>query len=300
MGVDTNGYNRTAVKHGTIANFGTGVYVDDCTARSSRIPTITGDAADGDDSGVYQAYGLDNVMTNLHISGNYYGLYLYGGGAARVTSNHITDSVYGMYSEYEGADHVSGNYAEYSYSGFYDDYGSDAVYSSNTANGDAQGGELGFYLDCDDYGSVTSTTTDNGNSSYGFETYYCYHDAGYVGHTLVTGNTSNHNGTGFYDYYSIGATFTYNTAKHNSSDGFYMDYPGKNTFQHNIANKNGGDGVDTVDNYGTGYGNYKDYSWNTANDNAQYGHYASYGVPYGSGNVATGNGSTNCFDVRCK
>ena len=300
-GVDTGGYNKVTVKHGTIANFTYAVYEDGSLDSTFKKLTITGDPADSDDYGFDMSYGVGNTITSNHISGVYYGLYLYGGADTTVSSNHITDAGYAMYAEYESDDHFTGNYAEYSYAGFYDDYGSHQTYKGNTANGGPGSGSYGFYLDCDDYGWVHFTNNvSKGNSSYGVYTYYCYDDTSPMDGSVITGNVSHNNGSyGFYDYYSHGTTWTYNTAKHNASDGFYLDYPGKVVFQHNVASANDGSGIDVTDNYGTGYGNFKSLSYNKANNNGDYGMYASYGVPNTTGNVATGNSSQDCFNIRC-
>ena len=300
-GVDNDGHKNDVIKNGTIANFTYGVYLDAAIDSTVKNLTIAAEVADTSDYGVEQYGGVGNIIDHLTITDAYYGLYLYDAAETTVTSNHITGAGYGVYLEYESNDMLAGNYAEYSYAGFYDDYSSHQVYQGNNANGTPDSGTYGFYFDCDDYGWVKAlNNTTKGNSSYGMYLYYCYDDNNQTKGSLVKGNTSNDNsGSGFGDYYSIHSLWTSNTAKRNGGDGFYMDYPGVDVFQYNVANRNSDDGIDIADNYGTGYGNFKNFSYNTANNNSSYGMTAAYGVPGGTGNAATGNGSQNCYNIRC-
>ena len=299
-GVDNSGYKKVVVKNGTIANYNYGVSLEAAIDTVVKKLTITGEAADTDATGVYQYRGVGNTIDHLKISGMYYGMYIYQAAETHVTNNHVTDAAYGAYFEYESNDVIQGNYVEYTYAGFYDDYSSHQLYKSNDANGSPGSGSYGFYLDCDDYGYVNAiNNTTKGNSSYAFYFYYCYDDSHNTSGSTIRGNTANDNsGTAFYDYYSINSKWTSNTAKRNG-EGFYLYYPGRVVFQYNVANANLDSGMYIDDNYGTGYGNFKNMSYNTANNNGGYGMYAAYGVPGGAGNKATGNGSQNCYNVRC-
>ncbi|MEP7378586.1 MAG: NosD domain-containing protein [Chloroflexota bacterium] len=303
-GIDTNYKKHVTIKHGTVSNFNTNVYLNQSVGGTVKNVTTTNNGNDSS-TGVYISYGVGNVLTNVDSDGNYYGFYFYGSAANWLTSSSVINSTYGIYSEYDSNDHVSGNYFEYSYAGIYDDYSSHNVYSNNKANGDALGGYYGFYLNCDDYGwvKVLNNETWGNDDGYGFYTYYCYDYSNQQYGSTFTGNYSHDNvdgSYGFYDYYSINSTWTGNVSKRNDSYGFYLDYPNA-WFNNNVANWNGNDGIYAVDNYGTGYGNFLSFRNNTANNNDSYGITADYGIANASGNMAHGNGNSpdDCYNVDC-
>jgi len=298
-GIDTNNHKNLTIRNGTIANWGAGVYLDASVNSVVKGLTITGEAADSDDQGVSESYGVGNTLNRLHISGMYEGLNLYGAAETLVTNNHMSDVEYGVYSEYDSNDRFVANTASYTYAGFYDDYSSHQTYRGNHANGGGAG-SYGFYIDCDDYGytkAINNTAT--GNTADGFYFYYCYDDSNQANGSTFTGNVANDNtGGGFYDSFSVNSTWLHNTAKRNGSDGFALDYSGLVVFKYNVANRNSSDGIRITNNYGTGYGNFKDFSYNTANGN-DFGMSADYGVPGGAGDVALNNTSGDCYNVRC-
>jgi parallel beta-helix repeat protein len=303
--IDTNEKNRVVVRNGTIANADIGVYLDASAQAVVKGLTLTGEAADTDAEGIYQYGGSGNTIHNNDISGFQTGIYLENGANTWVTNNEISDVDDGVYSYYESVGHFIGNtITDYTDSGWEDYYSGHSVWKNNKANGTAGDSNYGFYLYCDEYGwiKVINNTATN-NKNYGFYTYSCFDYESGAGST-IRGNVANDNtdggsgGIGFYDYYSVNTTWTYNTAKRNGDDGFYADYPGATTWRYNVANRNGDSGFEFDNNYGSGYGAPDDFSWNTANRN-DYGFYAgTYGVP-GHGNVARDNTTDNCYNFQC-
>ena len=181
--------------------------------------------------------------------------------------------------------------------GFYEDYSGGSRYLGNTSTG----GEFGFELDCNGYGRViVRNNTVSGASNVGILLSECYNAINDLG-SIVTGNTSNSNGSyGFQDYRSYNATWTNNVARFNQSSGFYFDGPGGATIKFNVGSRNDDDGFEFHSNSsGDGQANAKAFSYNTANRNDDDGFDASeYPVP-GKGNVARNNDDVNCIMVSC-
>jgi hypothetical protein len=299
VGVDTDGYNNTVIRNGTIANFYYGVDFSGSHSTKLKKLTITGEAADSGDYGVYGSYHAGTVMRRLNISGVQTGVYLeYGASAQLVNSTIAADnSGNGVYAYYESKDVFTDNVVMSDYNGFIEYYSGGNRYVGNTAND----GQYGFYLYCDGYGRVFLTgNTANNNDSEGFYTYYCYGDESWAPGTgsRVTGNTAiGNDGYGFYDYYSVNAVWTNNVSKWNHT-GFYMEYPGGVMMTGNTGSRNDGDGFYFYENYSSGYYNFEDFSNNVARRNGGYGMYGEYGVP-GSGNISKKNSNGNCYNVAC-
>jgi hypothetical protein len=300
-GVDTNGYHKTVIKNGTIANAGYAIYVSYSNETLIKNVEISGEVADSSSEGIYVYYGVSNQAVNVNIHDVYYGFDTEYAANSKLLNSKIHDVGYGIYTYYDSHDLFKGNVIDGATQyGAYDYYSGNQRYVANTAK---NGGSYGYYLDCETYGIVTlKNNVATNNSGDGFYMYECYADSSSWAPgtgAVVSGNTSTGNGGyGFYDYYSINSTWTNNVAKNNDSEGFYVEYPGGDSFTYNKANHNGGDGFYFYENYGSGYYNVFKFSWNTANYNDSYGFDADYGMP-GKGNKAKGNGSTNCYNVRC-
>jgi parallel beta-helix repeat protein len=306
-GVYTNYKKNVTVKNGTLDGWGNAVYADSTVGGTYKNLKLRDTANDEPlDEGIYIYEGANNLVTNNNSDGVGYGIDVEYSAGNWITNNTVKNAYDGVYLYYEQSDHVSGNTAMgYSDVGFNDYESGDNVYNNNHADADGDGGGYGFYLECDGYGWVTVTNnTATDNSSYGFEIYECYDDYAYNSfqNSVISGNVSNDNsGYGFYDYYSLQAKYTNNTAKRNGSYGFYLDYPGGLTVTGNVANDNDSDGI-YMDDMGYGnYGNPKVVSNNTANGNTGYGIYADYGVANASGNQAHNNSNApdDCWNIAC-
>jgi len=298
-GVDLDGYNRTVVKNGTIANFQDGVYAYSSNESLVKNLEVYGEPADSSSEGIYFYYGVGNTASNVKVHDTYYGLDTEYAAETELLNSTVWNTEYGVYVYYDSHDRFQGNTVKTNDYGFYDYYGGGNRYLSNKAKDNSS---EGFYLYCDEEGRVVlkNNTADN-NGSEGFYTYYCYDNASWAPGTGSTfsGNVSTNNGSyGFFDEYSINSTWTSNTSKNNDSEGFYIEYPSGYTMTYNVAKGNGGDGFYFYDNYSSGYYNAYKFSSNKANNNDSWGFDADYGVP-GKGNTATGNGSGNCYNVRC-
>jgi parallel beta-helix repeat protein len=118
----------------------------------------------------------------------------------------------------------------------------------------------------------------------------------------VTSSTASHNGLdGVDDNQSLG-TLDHVTANANGGWGVYVDHPATSggkyyTIENSTANTNFQSGFQIADNFPT-YLYQAIVLDNTANDNGQYGFFADLKTK-GKGNHATGNGTANCFHVRC-
>jgi hypothetical protein len=299
-GVETNGYNKTVIKNGTIANFGYGVDIEESNQTLVKNLTIVGDGSDP--YGIYAYQGVGNMIRNVHMTNVYYGLYATDGANLSLLNSTIDTTYDAVYTEYESQDLFQNNVitssgADY---GFYDDYGGSNRYIGNSVTGTSS---YAFYLDCDSYGKVILTdNVASDNDGYGFYVYECYGDTttwAPGSGSMISGNRAINNGDyGFYDYYSVNATWMYNVSNRNGEYGFYFDYPGGDIIKYNKANHNGSSGFDIEDNYGAGYYNVQVFSRNSANWNDGYGFYAGYGAP-GKYNTARHNADANCYDVAC-
>jgi parallel beta-helix repeat protein len=295
-GIYTAGYNGTKILNGTIAGFSNDVYLYESSDAQISGIAFQGDPADNTDDGVYDYYGSGSRVQKSTFGGDlYYGIYGYYTSGV-FTHNAFTTDEYGVETEYDTGDRIGSNTANGVPHAYYDDYSYNQTYSNNIAIGPTDG----VYVDCDKYGNTTvvnNTVIDA--SSYGYYLWECYNKAAWNTWTMVSGNQSlggpdSSSAYGFYDYYSINATYTGNVS--NASDyGFYLEYPSGIRFEANTANTNGYAGIYGSENYY--YYNFLDASYNVANANGSYGLYASYGAP-GTSNHASGNG-WNCEDFSC-
>lgn len=304
-GVYTNYKKNVTVKNGTIAYYDNAVYAENTVGGVFKNLTINGDSEPYEE-GIYIYYGADNTVTNVTTNDVGYGIDVEYGGGNWITNNTVNDAYDAFYIYEENDDHISGNRANgYADDGFYEYESSRNVYVNNHADAMTNGGDIGFHIECDEYGWVTlRNNTSTRNEDWGFEVYECYDYYSYSSFTpsIIDRNTANDNwGGGFYDYYSLQAKYTGNTANRNGDEGFYMDYPGGITFTGNVANRNGDDGIE-FDDMGYGmYGNPKVVSNNTAKYNDDYGIYAEYGIGNATGNVARNNGTSpdDCWNIAC-
>jgi parallel beta-helix repeat protein len=298
--------NNVTVKNGTITGSFYGVYTVGGNGITVKKLTVTGDPADSTSEGIYLYAGIGHTVANNTADGYYYGIDVEYSANDWITGNTVTNSTYGVYIYEDSFDHVSGNKSTADYAGFYDDYSGGQTYSNNIADGDSNAALYGFYLDCNSSGWLTATgNTAKYNNDYGFYIYECYDESNMNSGqtTLISGNKALDNGDdayGFYDYYSIYATWSGNVAKRNASVGFYLDYPGHDVFKVNTANNNGDDGIYATDNYGPAFA-FKTFANNTANNNSDYGLDAESAIPNGTGNVAHNNGYSpdECYNVFC-
>jgi parallel beta-helix repeat protein len=300
-GVQTS-YNNETIKNGAITNFRNALYSDYASGLVIKNVTAVADAADTNSEGFYIYYGANSVLQHDTASGFYAGFDLeYSGGNSVLNSTSNESSSYAFYTYYETADvfrNDTSNGLAGSTDGFYDgDYSNMMRYIRNTANG----GDYGFYLDCDSYGApaVIRGNTANNNTEDGFYLYDCYNSENYIQDgARITNNTANHNGAdGFYDEYGPSELWKGNTANGNSDYGFNLYEPVNQVVRDNTANGNQSDsGFYLEDN--ESYYNVRTFAHNVANNNSNYGFYADYGAP-GGGNHAAGNPSINCYQVRC-
>ena len=306
-GVWTNYKKNVTVKNGTLDGWGNAVYAENTVNGTFKNLKLRDTANDEPyDEGIYVYEGGNNLVTNNNSDGVGYAIDVEYSSHNWVTNNVAKNGYESFYASYEQSDHITGNKAiGYSDYGFYDYESGDQVYNNNQADPDGDGGSYGFYLECDEYGWITVTNNwTTGNTSYGIYIYECYDYYAYSSFqsSVISGNVSNDNpGYGFYDYYSLQAKWTNNTAKRNGSYGFYLDYPGGYVINGNVANKNGNEGIYLTDmGYGS-YGNPKSVSNNTANGNDGYGIYADYGVGNGTGNSASNNSTSpdDCWNIDC-
>jgi hypothetical protein len=292
--------SHVTVKNGTIENFHYGIVVEPGDDTILRNLTIHGEAADANDLGIWDYYSAHTTIHNVDIDGVYQGIYFEYSAGSVVMGNDVTADDTAYYADGTTAVLLTGNVA-HAPTGFYESNSGGNRYLGNTSSG----GTNGFYMDCGAYGRVTlKNNTANNNDSYGFYLSECYNDTNRAG-SIVVNNVANLNddgsggGYGFYDYYSINSTWTYNTANDNGNDGLFFDYPGGDVIKYNVAKRNGDDGIELSNNSnGSGYYNARAVSYNTANSNDDYGIYASYPAP-GRGNVARNNGTRNCVSVSC-
>jgi len=296
-GVDTDGYNGTTIKNGTINHYYAGVYVNG--SNRTLVQSMTFNGENNGDYGVYVSYGVRNTLANVTTDGTEIGVYAEYGASLTIKNSTLRGDTsnsdgYGLYLYEDTGDNVTSNHFT-GYYGAYDYESHRQTYTGNTSNNNY----YGIYLDCESYGTANASgNTTNGNY-YGMYIYECYvvdHPLdGYIA-SRITGNTANGNVTGFYDYYSINSLYKSNTANDNSDDGFYFDYPANISINYNVARRNGDSGIEISDNYS--WYNVNTLNYNTAIKNA-YGLYAGYGVPDATGNTVSGNTSLNCYNVDC-
>jgi hypothetical protein len=296
-GIYTAGYNGTKILNGTIQNFAYDVHLYVSSDAQISGMTFLGDG-DGNPTGVYDDYGAGSrIQKSMFGTGVYYGIYGYYTSGV-FTHNTFTNDGVGVEGYYDTGDVISSNGAMGVPYAFESDYSYGETFANNLAVNPTDG----VYSDCDTYGNATVVNNTVINpTTYGVYVYDCYNSATYTAPwTVVSGNKAiggpdSGSAYGFYDYYSLNATYSNNVAK-GLDDGFFFDYPTGFSFEANTANSNADDGVYAENNYY--YYNFFDASYNIANNNGSYGFYAGYGAP-GTSNHASGNASWNCYDFSC-
>jgi hypothetical protein len=250
---------------GNLTGCGYGLYLDYASGTTVRHVTITRPV----DDGVYEGYSIDGSYTGLHVvdqSGSADGFYMYGGTGDHVLDSTVTSSGHpdSFYAYYEADDTFSGDTVRYpngpggTGDGFTDYYGNGDSWVGDRAYGQ----EYGFILETDSYGTITAENdlaSNPGETSYGFYDYGNYDDLNYGpnNHSVFSHNTSIGYYHGFYEYYNIYATSSYNSALGASGYGFYIDYPTGERFSHDLS-----DGTYKGTAYGSSaYGFYFEYNY---------------------------------------
>jgi parallel beta helix pectate lyase-like protein len=295
-GVDTDGYNHTVIKNGTIANFSTGIYVEYSNDTKMKWLTIS-PAADTDDRAIDIDHGVGNVVRHVTVAPGFsYGLYIYYSASNQVSYNDLHQAGSGIYVERGAANFFTANTVDAAHYGVEDYYGSENRYVGNVVeNGD----ETGYYVNCDGSGRVIMIdNTARDFDGDGFHTIRCIRLSGSGGPgSVMRGNKAISNGDdGFEDYYSTNSIWTSNRASWNDDDGFFADQPSAFTMRYNIARHNGDEGFEFV-NAISEWAPYV-FSWNTAKYNDDYGMWADTGIP-SHHNVSRHNVTSNCYNVAC-
>ena len=292
-GVDTEGYNRTTIRNGTIRDYTYGVNVNDSSRTTVGFMTIDGeDTSNG--YGLYNSYGVKNLFHHLTITDVVQGIYTEYSAETTIRDSNVTAGDIG-FDAYETTKNViSNNVFNANNEGVYEYQSHRNTYTGNRANG----GTWGFYFECNGWGQVNvNGNTANNNTEAGFYLTSCYvvdHPLdGFVGSRIVN-NTANGNNFVFGDYDSYNELWRGNTANDNDNEGFYFDYPSGHRIVSNKALRN--DHGIYIEDYFSFY-NAAAVSNNVARRNSGYGLYAGYGTD-GQDNVATNNG-TNCYNVDC-
>jgi len=152
--------------------------------------------------------------------------------------------------EYDSGDVIAGNYIKNSVDeGIYDYESFNNTYNGNvlTSNGSTSS-DYTYDIEPTGYGPVTMVNNyARTGDGFGFYVYEAYTDSVPGGpYSLFTGNVATANGSsfdpGFYDEYSVGATWSKNVANYNNDQGFDFCAPWRETVTGNSANLNGGDG----------------------------------------------------------
>lgn len=333
----SNSWGGVTIENGTIDDFEYGV--DITGARSLTLKNLT---VDVDGTGSYDGVSLGNIaggtLSGLTIQGDVtsdypkFGVSIVDSAQVAVSNSTVVGAAAddaAFYEEYGSDD----SYAHDTASGIYSTFGNEGYgfeevdsssvsYTGSTANHDYEG----FYLASDDNGTVTvKNNTANYNDDVGIYLLGCYLEipSGYKG-SLISGNTANHNGWGYYSgssYYSYNVMVTGNTFNGNSEDGVYSYYDWSGTFSGNSASNNGGDGMyfyysalltikgNTTSDNDNGIDindNASEYqatngAANTANGNSDYGLIAADAVPdTGAVNIAKNNGGEDCYNWVCQ
>jgi len=308
-------------KHNTIETYdgGYGVYSDDyLTGVMIMGNAFTSDAAQTG-TAYYGEYDAGTVFSGNTVTALEYGVYSEYYDAGFVITNNVFGGAapadgcdYGIYiDEYDHGHMIAGNYIRNSFdNAVYDGYSFNNTYVGNiaTANGRAAD-DATYYIYPETYGPVTMVNNyARLGYSYGFYVYEAYSDnVSGPPYSYFAGNNAIANGTdgspGFYDYYSVGSTWTGNYAYANAYNGFQFDYPWREIVTGNMSKLNGSNGFYFYDVE-------EDYqplavSNNSATYNGGYGftgydsNYSSDAYPVaGSGNTGGGtNGAGDCYLV---
>jgi parallel beta-helix repeat protein len=291
-------YNGDVVTTGTLNGCTTGVDLEDSIGGGVKNVTINAPTT----YGVYGEYDAGANFSGVVVStvGAATGVYLEYGAKNAVNSSRVfggSGSGAGIQLYEEVGDNVAGNTVSdggASFTNFYGDLGNLNTWSGNTSTGS----EYGFYLYCDDYGTVTATgNTATGASSDGFYTYYCVEDEAYppTAFSKIANNVSSGNaGYGFDDYLSSNMITSGNKANGNTDGGFYFEYPVAETITGNTATQNLSDGFYFSENYD--YYSTTNVTSNIAKNNQGYGFDADYGQATSS-STSTGNTDGACYIV---
>jgi len=253
-------------------------------------------------------YGIhaEDYTAGLMITGNVFG-------GAAPADGLGTGIYFPGDDEYSHGDVISGNFIRNSFDYAVEDRDSfNNTYVGNiaTANGRATD-DYTYYMKVDGYGPLTMV---NNIARIGYSVGFYINEA-YSGdvsgppYSVFSGNSSIANGTdgspGFYDFNSVGSTWTSNVAKYNASDGFFFDEPWREIVTGNTSSLNGNNGFtfndvyeDTqplavTNNSATYNGGFGFSGW----DSMGYSSGDSYPVA-GSGNTGGGtNGAGDCYLV---
>ncbi|HLX31237.1 MAG TPA: right-handed parallel beta-helix repeat-containing protein [Gaiellaceae bacterium] len=261
-----------------------GIHLHLDTAALVEDNTVTTEGSDA----MYESWDSGTQVTDNTFDGNYDGLDI--NGEIGPNSN----------------ESISGNFIRNSYyEGVYD-YESDMnTYTGNVlSNNGIECGTSptdsscsGFYIDPDDQGSVTMTNNYSRLSSWGYYVEDAYNDDSYAAtRSMFSGNSATYNDYGYYDDYSVLATWSDNTAYGSNDDGFTFDAPNHETITGNSSMHNGGEGFYFEDNAAAD--NPLSVTNNVGEYNGDYGFYADDPLAASSGNTGSNtNGSDDCWFV---
>jgi hypothetical protein len=298
-GVNTNGYNKTVVKNGTIANVYVGVYVYGSNQTLVKNVEVYGETADSGPAGIEVQYGAGNEIKNVRVHDTSYGILLDYTANTHILNSEVWGTDYGITTYYDSRARIQGNLVHGSSYAFWDQHGGGNRFIGNVSRDNLS---EGFYIDCDGTGKVIlKNNVAKDNFEDGFLINQCSDNGSWIpgSGSVFSGNLAEGNGKdGFDDYVSYNSVWTNNVARNNGENGFNIDGPGGYTMTYNVANRNGADGFYFSENYGSGNYNLFKFSHNKANNNDSWGYDADYGVP-SKANKAKGNGSGNCYNVRC-
>ncbi len=266
-GVYLDGSTGALIKHNTIMpsfndEYGcAGVYQDYGT-----VNYIVGNAFSSFESNdPQQCYGLRTeysagTVFNLNtVTGMYEGVESrrYDAGLT-ITENVMDGQINGIdLRDYNSGDLIAGNFIKNSvHHGVNDQNSFNNTYIGNilTSDGSASG-DASYRIAPNGYGPVTMV---NNYARLGYdEGFYvreAYSDSvSGPPYSTFAGNNAIANGTdgsaGFYDYYSVGSTWSANNAYANAYDGFYFEQPWREIVTGNMAKLNGDDGFLFIDVY---------------------------------------------------
>jgi hypothetical protein len=267
----------------------------------------------------YANYDAGTMFSGNTVTAMYWGIHTVGYNAGlTVTSNVFGGAtpaggnVYGIdIDSYDHGDIFAGNFIRNSFANAVNDRHSfNNTYNGNiaTANGRATD-DYTFEMKEDGYGPLTMV---NNVARLGYSAGF-YIRSAYTEsvsgppYSLFVGNSSIANGTdgapGFYDSYSVGATWKGNVAKYNATDGFYFDAPWREIIDGNTSSLNGDDGflfqnvtedaqpLAVTNNSATYNGGFGFSGWDDEGDSTAY-------PVAGSGNSGGGtNGIADCYLV---
>lgn len=219
--IEDSGYDKLTVKHGTLKNWETGVYLSGPVAKAIVDHVTVKLDSTQSYYGVYADYPTGGRFTNIKVDNANEGIYLYEGSSNTVDHAKVTNSDYGFYVENAVGDVVKNSKALNgggTSDGFYD-YESDTKYINDVANGNYNG----FYVDYP-YGASIKKSTANNNGYVGVYFLDNLISDGY--HGSVSQSTANHNEYGFYAN-EAGITGSGNHAVDNTYPCFYISCSAK-------------------------------------------------------------------------